>query len=66
MLPVPHPIQLLCPNQGLNLLGMGWKLCSYACVCHILLYPFLAVVDGFVYIFALAVCPCCYTIVHFH
>ena len=32
MLLVPHPIQLLCPNQGHNLLGMGWKLCSYACV----------------------------------
>ena len=21
-----HPIQLMCPNQGHNLLGMGWKL----------------------------------------
>ena len=33
---------------------------------HILLYPFLTVVDGFVYRFAWADCPCCYTIVLFH
>ena len=32
MLLVPHPIQLSCPNQGHSLLGMGWRLSSYACV----------------------------------
>ena len=32
MLLVPHPVQLLSPNLGHNLLGMGWKLCSHACV----------------------------------
>ena len=33
---------------------------------HILLYPFLTVIDGFIYIYAWADCTCCYTIVHFH
>ena len=32
MLPAPHPILLLCPNQGHILVGIGWKLCSNACV----------------------------------
>ena len=33
---------------------------------HVLLYPFLTIVDSFLYILAWADCPCCYTIVHFH
>ena len=32
MLLVPHPIHLLCPNQSHNLLEMGWKLSTHACV----------------------------------
>ena len=32
MLLVPHSIQLLYPNQGHILLGMGWKLCSHTSV----------------------------------
>ena len=38
---VACPIQLLCPNQGHNLLGMGWKLCSHACVLVCSLVPTL-------------------------
>ena len=48
MLTVPHPILLFCPNQGC------WEWvggsATMLALWHILLYPFLTVVDGFIYI----------------
>ena len=51
MLLVLHSIQLLCPKQGHNLLGMVRKLAARLVFWHILLNPFLTIVDTFVYIF---------------
>ena len=56
MLLVPHPIQLLCPNQGHDLLEWVGSSATMLVFWHILLYSFLAIVDSFIYIFAWADC----------
>ena len=61
-------IQFSCCVQIRVIICWEWVGSSAAMLVfwHILLYPFLTLVDGFVYIFAWAGCSCCYTIVHFH
>ena len=61
-------IKLICCVQIRVVICWKWigLSATMPVLCHVLLYPFLTVIDSFIYIFLSANCPCCHIIVHFH